>query len=395
MTNTVSTSKPRILFIHNRYLHQGGEDVVVHNEMYSLQKHGYSIFYKEFNNAALQGKLTGPAIALTKLFFNIAAFFEIFLLIKRQQIQIVHVHNLFYSASPSVLWAAKLAGAKTIFTLHNYRLFCLNGIFFRSGKQCYDCHTARSFQKGIEEKCFKHSGASSYLLAKMLLLHRNIGTWKKKVDTFIVINPFMHTFLEDIGVASNKIIYKPNMLPHHNIATGKHYADRDNCYLFVGRLSVEKGIEHLIEAFQQSDQHLIIVGEGELAEYVKSHVTQNIHYKGALPKDEVFTLYKNCKALIFPSLWIEGMPMTLIEAACAGIIPIAAASDNTSRLIEHGNNGFLYEAGNPAALAATVHFFETIQADALNTISENIRQHFTMNYSESEYLKAAQKIYQL
>lgn len=389
----LKNEKPVILFIHNKYLQKGGEDSVVQNEISILKKNGYFIHYKEFNNQSLQKPGPGIFTLPFSIFFNISAFISIYLLVKKHKIDVVHVHNFFYKASPSVFWAARSAGAKTVLTLHNYRLFCLNGIFFRAGNICFDCHTAKNFKKGIAEKCFKSSRLFSTILALSTILHRKAGTWKNKVNRFVVINPFMPQLLSDIGIPPNKIILQRNVLSDFTNSTLKDYSERKDFYLYVGRLSIEKGVHHLIEAFKSCAKKLLIVGDGDLVDFVKQNVSDNIIYEGAKSKEEVFRLYANCKAIIFPSLWIEGMPMTIIEAQSAGTIPIVAASVNTDLMIQHGQNGFLYEAGNIEDLIRVIDIFEGQSIDELNRLSANARQHFLDTYSETQYLKAVIDIY--
>lgn len=394
MNKAASNNKPGILFVHNLYLQKGGEDTVVQHEINMLRQHGYTVYYKAYSNQLLKNKFASFLFAPLFLFFNPFSFIEIFLLVKRKKIKVVHVHNFFYTASPSVFWAAKLAGTKTIFTLHNYRLFCLNGIFFRNGHICLDCHTNKHFKKGIEEKCFKSSRLSSYALAKATFFHRTTGTWTKKVDKFVVINPYQSALLNDIGIENDKIIYKPNIISQGLYATKTDYSQRGDYYLYVGRLSKEKGIEHLIEAFKGSNKKLVVVGNGELANFVLENKTTNIEYRGALNQEEIFHLYANCKALIFPSLWLEGMPMTIIEAQSTGTIAIAAGSDNTARMIENGETGYLYEAGNIHSLLAVINIFEAQNPDELNRLSDNVYRQYLDQYAEQNYLDAAKQLYQ-
>lgn len=395
MKEAVHKKKPTVLFIHNKYLQKGGEDSVVQNEILSLKQNGYAVHYLEFDNRSFQR--TGPARLLQpfSIFFSAVSFLKVYSLIKRKKITIVHVHNFFYAASPSVFWAAKLAGAKTLLTLHNYRLFCLNGIFFRAGSVCFDCHTAGNFKKGVQEKCFKSTTLFSWALGKATMMHRKAGTWKNKVDRFVVINPFMQVLLKDIGIAEEKIIYKANVLTQYPNKIIPNYKDRGDFYLYVGRLCVEKGVEHLVRAFVRSGKKLIIVGDGELVDFVRTHATENIEYKGALPKDAVFRLYENCKALVFPSLWIEGMPMTIIEAQSTGAVAIVAESVNTQTMIAPGINGFLYEAGNIDSLIQVIDIFESKNQDELNRLSENVRKQFLNNYTETQFINAAEALYNL
>lgn len=384
----------KILIVHNKYLQSGGEDSVVQNEIDILSRNDYSVHYQEFSNTPFLKTGFGWLTLPFTIFFNISAFFKIRKLVKKHRIGVVHVHNFFYNASPSVFWAAHSAGAKTIVTLHNYRLFCLNGIFFRAGKICFDCHTNRSFRKGISEKCFKSSKIFSSALAGSTLFHRKIGTWTKRVDKFIVINPFMPQLLSDIGIPDHKIVVKRNVLPENPFHPVMNYTNRKDYYLYVGRLNAEKGVEHLVAAFRQSGKKLVIIGGGELASMVQENISSNIEYAGAKTKEEVFRLYSECKALIFPSLWIEGMPMTIIEALSTGTIPIVAASVNTEMMIESGKNGFLYESGNIDDLNKVIAIFESKNTDELNRLSANAYSEYLATYSANNQMKFINEIYQ-
>jgi glycosyltransferase involved in cell wall biosynthesis len=385
--------KPSVLFVHNKYLHKGGEDSVVHNEMEVLTRNAYTIHYLEFQNQQLSKAGFGAFSMPLKLFYNLNAFLKVYRLVRKHRIQVVHVHNFFYTASPSVFWAAKAAGASTVMTLHNYRLFCLNGVFFLNGKTCFDCHTNKSFSKGITGKCFKSSGMFSAALALSTRFHRLLGTWVKKVDRFIAVNPFMPHLLEEIGVPAGRIVVRPNFLPMAGNGNYHHYHQRDDYYLYAGRLSEEKGIQHLVAAFTKAKKKLLIFGEGELSDFVRQHTSEYIRYEGAQPPEVLFKYYAQCRALVFPSLWIEGMPMTLIEARSTGAIPIVATTINSRGFVNNETDGFLYEAGNPDDLIRVINLFEGLSEEALNKLSEDSYNRFQQHYSEMRYLQTLEQVY--
>ncbi len=390
LKNNGAQAKKGILLIHNKYLQSGGEDTVVKSELDALLHSRYMVYYKEYSNHSFEKRSFSSVFLPISLFFNFKSFFDVFALVKKHRIAVVHVHNFFYNASPAVFWGAKLAGAKTVMTLHNYRLFCLNHLFFREGQACFECHNSKSFKKGISYKCFKSSTLFSRALAWATLFHRKIGTWRHKVDTFVIINPFAHRLLQDIEVAAEKIVFKPNFLKDQGF---KNYNNRENFYLFAGRLEEEKGIRHLALAFARMPHPLLVAGEGSLASLVSNHPSVNLEYRGLLPGAEIKRLLFNCKALIFPSLCLEGMPMTILEAMGAGAIVIAARSASTERLVKDGETGFLYEGGNIEALIKVIDTFEALNVEALNRMSANARNRFLQEYTETWHLKAMEEIY--
>jgi len=133
--------------IHNTYLQKGGEDSIVEQELNCLREEGYTV-------SILFLIIVPTHSAIPSNCFNLSAFIKVYQLVKKKSIDLVHVHNFYYKASPAVFWAAKLAGAKTIFTLHNYRMFCLNGLLYYQNQPCMICHQQQSFTPGVERKMF-------------------------------------------------------------------------------------------------------------------------------------------------------------------------------------------------------------------------------------------------
>jgi glycosyltransferase involved in cell wall biosynthesis len=385
------SEKPCILFLHNKYLQLGGEDSVVSNEINLLKKEGYTVFYKVYDNQAFNtGNVFRRIQAAFSFFFNVPAFFSIYFFVKKHKVQIVHVHNFFYVASPSVFWAGKLAGAKTIMTMHNYRLFCLNALFFRNGVTCMDCVEKKNFKPGIIQACFKSSSFFSRMLAISTSLHRKMGTWTNKVDRFIVLNPFMKELLLGISVNQSKIFVKPNFIGD---SLYNNYHTREDFYLYAGRLQEEKGIRHVVEAFNISGRRLIIAGEGDMVPFIKENAKENIEYIGQQSQKQLAVLFLQCRGFVFASFLTEGMPMTIIEAHAAGAIPIVGNSVSTQRMIIDGEDGFIYTCGDSESLNRQLTRLEELEIDVLNNMSLKARKKFETYYQEKGHLAAIEKIY--
>ena len=168
---------------------------------------------------------------------------------------------------------------------------------------------------------------------------------------------------------------------------------RDNFYLFAGRITEEKGIRHLMNTFTMTSKPLTIAGNGDMVNIINNNLSKNIKYIGLQSKAQIQSLLLTCKALIFPSIWIESMPMTLIEAQTMGTIPIVAASINTNNMIEHGIDGFLYDASKPNALMEAILHFESLSSTELDTISNNARNKSLKLYGEIAHVKKIKEIY--
>ena len=387
----MQSTNPSVLIIHNTYLYTGGEETVVAAEIESLKANGYKVYYKEYTNANFKFFNFKTLLAPFNTIFNIFSFFEIIYFIRINKIKIVHAHNIFYTASPSIFWAAKLAGAKTVITIHNYRLFCLSANFFRAKQTCFECSDKKSFKSGLQNKCFKNSLLASFTLALSIRLSDFLGTWKNKIDHYIVLNEFAKQLLINKGIDPKKIVLKSNFLSAYNLNQVTQI--RDNFYLFAGRITEEKGIRHLMNTFTMTSKPLTIAGNGDMVHIINNNLSKNIKYIGLQSKAQIQSLLLTCKALIFPSIWIESMPMTLIEAQTMGTIPIVAASINTNNMIEHGIDGFLYDASKPNALMEAILHFESLSSIELDTISNNARNKSLKLYGEIAHVKKIKEIY--
>ena len=324
------------------------------------------------------------------IIFNGYSFLLVWFFLRKHKISILHAHNIFYKATPAIFWAAKWHGAKTILTIHNYRLFCLNATFFRNNQLCFDCLQQQNFKPGLKNKCFKNSYWASLSLATSLRFNNWIHTWHNKVDHFIVVNEFSKELLIQSGIKENRIHFKHNFLieiPTISMTPKKDF------YLFVGRLSEEKGIRHLLTAFSKLEKQLRIVGDGDLSPLVQDATNNFVQWLGLQSKGEVFEFMQQCKALVFPSIWIEGMPMTIIEAQCLGTIPIVAKLVNTEKMIDDGVDGFLYEPANEHGLMDAIHRYEQVSSEKLLEMRNNARRKALQFYTEEAHMKLISEIY--
>lgn len=390
-------AKPSILLIHNRYLHKGGEDTVIAQELSYLESAGYQVFPLYFHNQA-----AGPIAILNypfQLFFNLSAFYKVYRLVKKHKIEIVHVHNFFYRASPAVFWAAKAAGAYTLLTLHNYRLFCLNGFMYYNNQPCTRCYDEKSFRAGIQRKCFKNSGLFSRVLAACYGLHKKLETFSKKIDRYVVINPLQEQFLLNSGIPQEKIFKKSNFTSTQELEAPDPFSTRENFYLYVGRLSEEKGIRDLVEAFIENGKSLKIVGDGPLASWVQEQIQKsaqkkpNIEYLAAVPRESLAALYASCAALILPSRWFEGQPMTVIEAQSHGTIVIAADSANMRGMISHEEDGYLYAIHPINQLNEVISIFEARSNETKDALSKAAYDRFQRSYTINQHINALKLLY--
>ena len=357
------------------------------------------VFYLGFNNLAFSSKnLFVRLISLGSIVFNVKSFFKTYKVVRINKIDIVHTHNFFYMASPSVFWAIKLARAKVVQTIHNYRIFCLAGTFFYNGKVCQDCIYSNIYKSGIKRACFKNSYFASAILAFSNFFNKLIGTWNNKIDAYLVLTPFVKEIFcqSNFKIDSNKIIVRPN----HGANIGFiPITERDNFFLYIGRISEEKGIFEMLNYWANRKEPLIIAGTGEsvqeekLKKLIQGFPESKIQFIGKQDAHQVANLLKKCKALIFPSIWFEGMPMILLEAMSTGAMILMKENSNLKSLIVDKYNGLVYSNKNhfnkvldEIAIFESPNLYISIQRQAYHD--------YEANYAIKNAAASLEKIYE-
>lgn len=377
----------RVLLIHNKYQQRGGEDAVFENETELLRQHGNEVETLIFNNNDIN-QLSKVELAV-KLFYNKDSYNKLNAIIEKFNPEIIHVHNFFPLASPSIFFASKKKKIPLVITLHNYRLICSNGILFRENKICEKCVNSAFPISGIIHKCYRNSRLQTAFLTTMTALHKLIKTWNNKIDGYICLTEFSKNKLvnSSLKLDESKIYIKPNF----SFQKKNEAKKRENFYLFVGRLSEEKGIKTLLELAKKSEIKLKIAGTGEMQEEVLAASKQvpNIEFLGQKNKEELKELYSKCKALIFPSTWYEGFPMTIVEALSNGTPVICSKIGGLPEIINHNYNGLLFEANNTDSLVSSIFDFEENKVN----FYENAKKSYDDKYSSERNYKMLMSIY--
>ena len=337
--------KAKVLMVHNFYQIGGGEHTVFENEKKLLKDNGHEVIeYTRHNNEikGFKGKFLMPFITI----FNFRTYFEIKKIIKKEKIDVMHCHNTFPIISPAAYYAAKSLKVPVIQTIHNFRLLCPNGVFYKNGLICEECLEV-GLGKSISNRCYRGSRLGTIVVASMLKFHRTIDTYNKKVDKYITLTEFNKNKVAKI-VKEELITVKPNFVHSNNISKFNKEEQKNN-FIFVGRLDPEKGIKFLLEAWTGvNNEKLIIVGDGPLRKYVENYVknNNNIQYVGSKPHNEVLQMIKNSKAYVFTSEIYEGFPMVMVEAMSQGTAMLCPNIGNGMSIVENQKVGLHYELKN-------------------------------------------------
>lgn len=381
----------RILAIHNRYQIRGGEDECYEAEVSLLREMGQQIEVYEANNdrVAKLGKLRLAADTV----WSGETYQTIEHQLQKQRPDVVHVHNFFPLISPSVYYAAKRASIPVVQTLHNYRLLCPNALFFRDGKVCEDCLGQIIPYPGVMHGCYRENKVASAGVATMLSVHRAMNTWAKMVDLYITLTEFARQKFIAGGIPAEKIVVKPNFVrPEPEVGNGSGgYA------LFVGRLSVEKGLDTLLAAWEHLDNQipLKIVGDGPLADQVVAATKRLplVEWLGRKPMAQVHELMGEAKFLVFPSKWYETFGRVAIEAFAKGTPVIAANIGAIAELVDSGRTGLHFRPGDAADLADKVKWV-LANPEKLTQMRQEARLEFEAKYTALQNYQQLMEIYQ-
>ncbi len=342
----------KILLIHNSYQQKGGEDSVFENE-YRLLKEKNTVEKLLFNNDNIKSSFDKLKIGVNSI-SNSRSAKSVEERIKEFNPDIIHVHNFFPIASPSIFYVAKNMNIPIVMTLHNYRLICPNALLFKNNEICEKCVNKLFAMDAVLHGCYRESKVQTFALALMNYIHKKRKTWNTKVDRYIALTKFAKNKIlnSSLGLDENQIIVKPNFVEDN----GFEY-DKEDYFLFVGRLSIEKGIELLLKSFEKNGKKLLIIGGGPLEAMVKESVQKNtnIKYLGFQNKDFIIEKLKKAKALIFTSIWYEGMPMTILESFSTGTPVIAPNIGGPNEIVQDHINGLIYEANNLSSLTSKVN----------------------------------------
>jgi glycosyltransferase involved in cell wall biosynthesis len=334
----------RILQLHTRYREAGGEDSVVRAEAALLDQAGHEVLSYVVDNPV------GPldtAVALAMSPWNPTAALKLRETASRLRPDVAHVHNTWYSLSPSVIAALDGLRIPVVMTLHNYRLLCVNGMLFRDGRVCEDCVGSHPWH-GVQHRCYRRSAAASIPAAMTIALNRRRHTWDRQVQLFLTMTEFSRQRFIAGGLPPDRILVKPHFVADPGPRPAPPSAS--STILFVGRLSREKGLDILLDALSATatqNLELIVVGDGPERLALERRAGPIVRFTGRLDSEKVRRLMLTARALVFPSQWYETFGMSIIEAMAAGLPVLASDLGGTAEVIGP-RSGWLVPASDRA-----------------------------------------------
>lgn len=377
----------QILLIHNFYQHRGGEDTVVQQEAELLSKNNNVKVITTQNSRGLKGVYQFLSYPI-----NIIEALRIIKAVRSFNPDIVHIHNLHYAIGPWIIQALKKKRIPIVMTLHNYRIVCPSATLFFEN-HLFTKSLSEDFPwTAVNKKVLDNSLLKTVITAFTYWIHKKLGTWKH-VDQFIVLSDFAKkTLLQSkLGLTADKFVTKPNFA-NVPIYQTKIFGDY---FLYIGRLSSEKGILQLLNAVINTPYQLKIFGTGPLEDEVKQIVQKhgNIEFMGFQKEDVLHEYLRHTSALIVPSVCYEGMPMTILESYGIGTPVLSSAIGILEEMVVPLYTGLHFDPYSTISIQNTLLQWQNMSEWEKMEISNNCIKTFRANYTAKKNVEQLLSIY--
>ncbi len=403
----------RVLHL-NSYDYRGGSETVFNLSRFNpyVEKNLSGFVNVDNNNNILSDVKLKTWESDSKLFGSINYIFSLrnFLTLKEflwsNEIDVVHVHNVFSSLSPSIFVALKslkdVKKFKVIQTVHDYHMICPNANLFNynENRLCENCIGKKLKLDIIFENCDRRGWVYSFIKGLRNIVSNNVIRYEEVIDKFITPSEFLKTKLVQDGIERKKIqvIRNPVVINRSGIINNKK-----NVICYFGRFSQEKNVGFLIDAFikwqeqKNNDFLLILIGEGEEEDSLKkkafsSPFRDRIVFKPFVPQDILKQEISVIKYFTMSSKWYENAPMVIIEAVANGMIPIVP---NLGGMKESINDvvkvGKTYQPDNIDSWIKTLNELEKNYHNEILKLKDSFK--FISQFNLENYLIQLNKIY--
>lgn len=387
----------RVLIVHGRYRSHApsGENRVVDQEASLLASAGHVVerFERHSDDIARWSAARRATLALTSVRSRqVRQALEARL--RGCRPDVVHVHNTFPTLSPSVLLACRNQGVPVVATIHNYKLLCASGDFYRDGQPCHEC-AGGALLPAIRHGCYRGSSATTAPVSLGLAVNR--AAWHDLVSAYVFISESQRRLMSGLGLPDERTFVKHNFAAPAPARTGS----TDHAVVYVGRLDEAKGIRLLMRAWEQFCRlrpgralRLRVVGGGPLTAEVDawSRDRRSVDFLGHVSPREAREALGRAAAAVMPSEWEETFGLVAVEAMAAGTPPIAPAQGSFPELITAGVDGVLFRPGDPGSLAGELDQLERAPRDFAE-LGRAARETWHRRFRPEVSLKRLEEIY--
>ena len=314
-------------------------------------------------------------------------------LIDRVRPDIVHAHNVYHHLTPSIFGAIKKKGVPSVMTVHDLKIGCPSKLMLASDGVCERCKGGRTWNAPLQ-RCLKDSFLLSTVAAFETSLHRALGSYTDNVDLFVLPSRFHTAKLVEWGLPEEKTRYLPNAVDLERLEPDYQPGSR---FVFVGRLSEEKGLRTFVSAVAEAGVPATIVGtgpqEGELRALAE-HTGADVEFAGYRTGADLFDIVRSARTLVLPSECYENAPVVLLEAYGVGTPVIGSDLGGIPELIEPGETGLLSTAGDAHSLAEALTAMAMMPDPEVASMGRAGRAFTESRFTKDHYLAGLLGIYE-
>ena len=387
----------RVVLVHNRYRSAvpSGENRVVDQEFAALTALGHDVVRFQRNSDEIEQWSGAKKAALpTRVIWSHEARRGLAATLREHRPAVVHVHNTFPLISPAVLYTCRDAAIPVVATIHNYKLACASGNFFRDGAVCHDCAGSLPVP-AVLHGCYRGSRVATAPVAIATSVHRQ--AWRSLVSAYVFISASQRDLLRGLGLAQDRTFVRHNLIPRRD----ERQVAREPTVVYAGRLDEAKGLRVLMagwDAFRSRARgtglRLVIAGTGPLEREVAAwaSATPSVHMAGQVDSAGCADLMSRARAVIVPSAWEETFGLVVVEAMAVGVPPVASDHGSFVELITPGVDGALFRPGDPAALALVLADVEA-HPERYEAYGEQARKTYEQQFNPERNLEQLLEIY--
>ena len=420
----------RILLVNKFHYRKGGAETYYLTVGSELERMGHEVAYfsmrhpdnlpcrwdkyfvtqREYNNVKSPLKAARDGMALI---YSPEAKRSFQALCEEFRPDVVHLNNVHRQITLSILDAPYLRENKVpvFYTAHDYVTVCPGYLMLDGGgRVCDACLEDGRYRHCIERRCVKGSRAKSALAAMEASFNRAQKS-NRRIDRVIAPSRFMCSKLIEGGWPEDKVVFLQNFaddaILDRAANAGADATDRENPYLlFFGRLSVEKGVDTLLRAFDAAlpslpqDMRLVVVGDGPDAADFKALASSlgcasRIEFAGYQTGGALQAYVERASLAIASSRWRENMPYSIVEAFAAGTPVVGTDIGGIPELVDEGKTGFICDPGDVQSMADAISrgVSAFLEQPAYARLQQNCRSYVMENCSREKFMSDLVNLY--
>lgn len=311
-------------------------------------------------------------------------------LVERFKPDVAHLHIFYGQLSSSILPALKKLGVPTVMTVHEYRMLCpVSTLYTPSLGICERCAHG-NYGHAVMQRCNRGQVGASAMSALEATVRDLRFNYLDYIDRFLMVSRFC---------LDKHVQYRPDMKSRsavlQNFVAASESAGQadpaDRVVLYAGRLSAEKGLDLLCDAFASLPSglgRLEIAGAGPVEDALKSRFAQNpaIRFLGRLGAADLAAKMRRAWITVAPSVWYENNPMSVLESMAQGTPVLGASIGGIPELISHGKSGWLFQASSVPALRAGLEDALRVEPQRREAMGQAAWQHVKIHNAPEVHL---------